>query len=486
MAKIVDPDDLAQGSEIVISPGASGTIRLRPGKGDLIYADGVTLQCVYSFLKEEWKSDSLLIKYPFPMIAITEEQFELQNGWNWANQATKNSLRDGGWALKAADNTSSKEEYMNLTTLGSFEDSGNDLMYYVQTTPISAGPPIDVNFTGPVNEAIQVFGVANYGHGQDRRGTFVAYLREQGSTYDSYNLISEQGLAALTYKKYALPLSSANDIKITATDAQIVTAGTYDAIDVSYFILPQSRTIGAASYPFHVIIDGDGKTAEQIYEKIQYLLRQTSNINVNPATSAAYPVRGDIADELLTFVGDTLNTTAITGWSESGFGGVFIDNYDTDDINRLGFTDDSNTIRTFPFTATGSLVFSQTLQDDVGGFGVNNAQWWMFFTSIGTSAYGTSAAILVENANDKDLYGEVSAASIPFTFDYDENEQPYYPGTRTPHPNGRTKATNAAVTVVAIGLGTAQFVSTTADITRTTGQTISLVAALERNYSNPA
>jgi hypothetical protein len=92
MAKLVDPDDLNQATEITITPGASGTITLNPGVGNLVYADGVTGQCVYSFLKEEWKSDANLIKFPFPMIAITEEQFELIDSWNWGDQETKNTI----------------------------------------------------------------------------------------------------------------------------------------------------------------------------------------------------------------------------------------------------------------------------------------------------------------------------------------------------------------------------------------------------------
>jgi len=41
------------------------------------------------------------------------------------------------------------------------------------------------------------------------------------------------------------------------------------------------------------------------------------------------------------------------------------------------------------------------------------------------------------------------------------------------------------VTVIAIGKATAKFVKATHTITRSTGQTISLVAALERSYLNP-
>ena len=50
---------------------------------------------------------------------------------------------------------------------------------------------------------------------------------------------------------------------------------------------------------------------------------------------------------------------------------------------------------------------------------------------------------------------------------------------------GRTSGTNADIVLRAIGLETAQFVEATGTITRATGQVFSLVAALERNYSNP-
>ena len=192
-------------------------------------------------------------------------------------------------------------------------------------------------------------------------------------------------------------------------------------------------------------------------------MRQTGNINSNPATSAASPIRGDIADALLVFIGDTLRTFYVPGW-----GGTFIDNYAAADINRIELTDDTDTIRTFPYTATGLLQFNSNLVDDAA------AAYWMFFTSIGVSAFGTSAAILVEDADSNTITGFASAAEIPFTFDYDGNTQ-----------GGRTPQTDAPVTVVAIGLQTAQYVRTTSTITRSTANNISLVAALERNYSNP-
>ena len=356
----------------------------------------------------------------------------------------------------------SREEYMNVTSLGSFQDSGTDRAYYVQATPASAATPTDMVFAGEVNQAVKIFGNTNYGN-FDYSDLFIIYLREEAKTYDSYDLLTVQNLTALTYKKYAMPLSNDLDIKITHTDAQIGSLANYSDIDIEYHYAQQGRLIGDTTYYFHVIIDGDNKSAEIIYEKIQYLLRQTGNINSNVATSGASPIRGDIADELLTFIGDTLRTQYIPGW-----GGTYIDNFDIQDINRLEFTDDTQTIRTFPFTSTGTLNFNDNLVNDA------DAEYWMFFTSIGVSAYGTSAAILVEDADSNTITGFASASSIPWTFDYDGNVQ-----------GGRTPATDAPVTVVAIGLQTAQYVRTTSTITRATGQTIAMVAALERNYSNP-
>jgi hypothetical protein len=83
-------------------------------------------------------------------------------------------------------------------------------------------------------------------------------------------------------------------------------------------------------------------------------------------------------------------------------------------------------------------------------------------------------AIIVDNNAGADITGAIGASSIAFDFDYDNNVQ-----------GGRTSATDAKVTIRAIGLETAQFIETTGTITRATGLSFSLVSSLERNYSNP-
>ena len=134
MAKILDPDLLNQGTEVDFITG-SKLIRIN-NAGNVVTNDGVAMQALYSFVKEEWKSDNNLIKFPFPMIAITSEQFEFISGWDLSGSFTDQSsskalIRDAGWALK--DGTgASREEYMNITTLGTFNDSTVDQAYFLQ------------------------------------------------------------------------------------------------------------------------------------------------------------------------------------------------------------------------------------------------------------------------------------------------------------------------------------------------------------------
>ena len=76
------------------------------GGGDGVIVDGVTEQTVYSFGKEEWRTDSVtvdqddLIRHEFPLEAITREQMEVGGGtahadWSWFNRYTKKKVRTG-------------------------------------------------------------------------------------------------------------------------------------------------------------------------------------------------------------------------------------------------------------------------------------------------------------------------------------------------------------------------------------------------------
>jgi len=453
MAKIVDPDLLNQGTEVIIDSTAKTIALLHAGN---LNDDGVSLKAVYSFIKEEWRYDATLIPILFPFTPITDEQFELINGWDFLDTTSELLVRDGGWAVTSGGTT--QKQFFNLTTLGSFNDSNSDQAYYIQEADQTN--VIYTHLTGEVNQAIQFYYYGNY----DYSDYFKIFLREQGKTYDSYDLLTEQNLTELTYRKYALPLSNATDANISASDNDIETdtGAAYSTITVTYYSAVQNKTIGGASYPFHVIINAAGLSKTYVYEKIQYLLRQAEDID----SGANFPyVWGTVTDELLEFVGADLYTKL------TSYGGVFIENHNVDDENNLYFRDDNDVIRYYPYVATGTISFNDNLQNDA------DAYFWMFYTTNPAGNYGTADAVIVESATDStanEIAGLIGGAtSYPYTFDYDNNAQ-----------GGRTPATNADVTIVAIGLNTAQYVSTTGTITRSKGNNFSLVAPLERNYAN--
>ena len=479
MAKITDPDDLNQGVEVEFLTGSlTGSssynlIRLNVA-GNLSASDGVGMQALYSFIKEEWRTDDNLIKFPIPMLAITSEQFELQRGWDLSGSFSKYLIRDAGWALKNPNlDGSSIEEWMNLTTLGSFV-TGSDQAYFLQLTG-SGDTPENIQLTGEVNQGILLYASASEEYSdRDYRTEFKIFLREQGKTFDSYDLPFEQNLTALTYRKYALPLSNATDLKITIEDDTITGSAPYTGMSITYFTESFLRDIGGINYQFKVLIDGNSGTAEQIYNYVQYQLRQPTDIDAGD--NLVEDIRGDIADELLVFIGDTLRTNNVN-FGDNGVynGGVYIDNFLAADTNRLEFFDDTGSAAiTFPFVAAGELQFDTNLTSDP------SASYFVFFTNddagdnLGRD-FGTDKDILIQDNGGDPITGSVNtSSSIQFEFDYDGNIQ---------RGNG-SSGSNAPYTAVALGLDTAQYVITTGNITRSTSNVINFVAALERNYLN--
>ncbi len=88
-----------------------------------------------------------LIKHPFPFTPITDEQFELKDGWNWANDATRYLVRTGGWAVVDASGVT-QEMWAGVVTLGSLETGTQ--VYFNQ----SSGAATNFQLTGAVNQAI--------------------------------------------------------------------------------------------------------------------------------------------------------------------------------------------------------------------------------------------------------------------------------------------------------------------------------------------
>lgn len=458
--------------------------------------DGVTLKCVYSFLKEQWKNSSELIKFPFPMVPITDEQFEFYYGWNLdkvtetgaASQTTPQLIRTGGWAVKHPITGNDTERWIGMITLGDL--GATDQVYYQQVDTVTSDTTVNIVLTGTVNQAIQVYRDDN-GDG-DTSGPdefnytqfLKVYCREWGKTYASATL-DDIGVATMSAQAYRFPLANAADSKITALGVTEVEAGgsiaPYDNMSITWYDTAQSETgfnMPATAY-FKVIIDanvndtGLNPTAEQIYAFVQAALRKTTDIDENGLSIHI----GKVTPEKLRFIGEDLYTIGNTALEE----GVFIRDFSDTDANRIHFwgydaasggTEYTNI--QYPYTAVLTLNFGDNLVADV------NAIYKVFFTNDDAGSnlgydFGTKDAIVVMDKNNVAMAGSVTGPTVTHTYDYDSNNQR---GAGSP-------GVDAPITVVAIGLSTAQYVKATGTIARSVSNSVSLVAPLERNYLNP-
>jgi len=113
---------------------------------------GVTGQALYSFFKERWKEVPSITKYAFPMLSITNEQFEFQNGWAPIADDTRKKIRTAGWAEVSAAGITNRR-YSGIITLGTLGDT--DQPYYTQDDAFTAST-VNTTFTGQVNEATPI------------------------------------------------------------------------------------------------------------------------------------------------------------------------------------------------------------------------------------------------------------------------------------------------------------------------------------------
>lgn len=450
MAKITSKSQLNVGTEIVIDETAK-TIQL-VAAGNLVAKDGVTLQAVYSKLVDLWATSSYQDS-PFPMYAIDalSGQFQIGtdgatfSGWTWYDDTTRNMLRDGGWS-EYSSGGALQAQYAGFVGLGSI-NSGAQPYYHLNTTDA----PTNFPFADQFNVGVKVFGDASHGN-FDKRTYAKAFCREYNKKYKS-SVLADTGKTGTGAYLVNFLIANEDDLKIQANDAAM-SGAPYNGITVSYYTANQSRTIGGTGYNFKIIIDGNNATLEQIYTKIQYLLRQNSNINT---AGTAGSVTGKTAADLLTFVGDTLVT------SQS----VFIDNILPADSNRIEFYDDSNTKRTNPYTAAGTISFNAAL------VGAGSSYRLMFTAPPGASNdYGESGAITVNDASGTPITGTISASPISFTYDYDGNTQ-----------GGFSPGTDRPVTLIGIRPGSGKFVVATGTLTRSKTIALSLVAEQDRVYA---
>ena len=457
MAKIESKSGLVVGTNLIIDEVAR-TIQYVEA-GGLVFKDGVSWQALYSKLVDLWAT-STYQDSPFPMYAIDalSGQFQIGtdgatfSGWTFLNDATRNAKRDGGWSEWSAAGVK-LQEFSGFVGLGGV-NAGAQAYYHLAPTDA----PTNFPFTDQFNVGIKVFGDATHGN-FDKRTYAKTFCREYGKKFKS-SILADTGASVTGANKQNFLISNEDDLKIIAllgavqaTGDTAMSGAPYNNITVAYYSANQTRVINSVSCNFKIVIAGNGATLEQIYAKVQYLLRQATDINTGGTAGSKI---GKIQSDLLAFVGDTLVTS----------NSVYIDNIQTADSNRIEFFDDGGTKRTNPYTAAGTMSFNSVL------VGAGSSYRLMYSAPTGAgNDYGEAGAITVKNAANIDITGVISSASIGFDFDYDNSTA------------GGTAGTDKAVTLIGVKPGSGKYAVATGTLSRSKGISLSLVAEQDRVYS---
>lgn len=476
MAFITDPDSLSN-VEVSVNVNTREFTLNAAGQlatGGTTAADnGATGQALYSYFKEEWRlcteydggsSPDFLIKHPFPILPLTREQYEFGNngsqfnGWRPADATTRNFLRTCGWA--EYDETGALlREYAGVITLGGPNTA--DQVYYENVV----GSPVDFNYPGPVNEAVQIYGdIANGNF--TRKTIFNVFVRELGFIFNSSsigdigvttmeNIVNRFPLATaadanydkdadfnignapwnamtITYFEglnkgtWAITTYVANDIVQSSTDGrwyQTAAGGTSAGDDtdlaggsdtgVTWALYTNEQVIDGVYYSFHVDVAGNGADRYDIYSFLQYSQTLNSDIDAN-----TLGIIGKTSQQLAYFDGATLVTNYIdeTAQVAGVIGGTYISNFNANDKNDIKFTDDLQAIIAYNYVAAGLFDFNVNLETDA------NAKYWAYFdytysessTDLDVSS-STGANCTITANNGMDFSNLIAGDQIKFT-----------------------------------------------------------------------
>lgn len=174
--------------------------------------------------------------------------------------------------------------------------------------------------------------------------------------------------ANLSNRAFIFPVGCVEDQNITSTDVTITGSSPWNGMTITFHATPQARgaaTLVGGAQNFGIIVNGNGGTAKQVYEFIQWSLRQITDID-NDADTAI----GRSIDGLVRFNGSVLEFGSVDGGlsfptnPDGGGSGIYCDNIAAADANNVAFWDNTGVLRTNKETIAVTLDFNQILIDD--------------------------------------------------------------------------------------------------------------------------
>jgi len=170
--------------------------------------------------------------------------------------------------------------------------------------------------------------------------------------YAGGTLIVHEGVNEGSYTISGTPVDNASTLEVTLVGTPLTVSGS----DESY-------TVQRAT-PL-------GVSAQNVFERVQYELRQATDIN----SSADGSVIGLMTGELAAYVGDNVTFGGALSTNPNGGGdGVIVEGFDANDTNNMFFIHNAGGAAiNFPFVAAGNLNFNANLTGDT------DPEYWLYF-----------------------------------------------------------------------------------------------------------
>jgi hypothetical protein len=405
--------------------------------------DGVKMEALYAFEREQRRLDENLRKYD----PYFEGSFKFAGAYNIINSrkfagTDRVKVRGSGWRELASDGGIDRIYYGNVS-LGNIE-SGSQPYYQLS----QFGATVDYDKAGPIDEAIQVFGStgntpSDSGAGDFDTRTYEALsVRTYGYNHDR-KVLADSGVSEMDGYSSGFALGESVHLTTNTTDHPL--ASVYNATPASQLAPWTNMTLEELDVArsedgfnqgdaksFTWVLNNPGNAS--LVQCVAYL-DAIATVDADINTHSTNVTNGKQFNVWYRYTGagkiqPIVGTASAADIGKAGEG-LFIENLTGADKLNIALIDDAGTELTYPFYVTNTVTVGANAVADT------NAWFHCFFRDGADNAvgggddFGTSGAVTVQTPDTTAVKGNINsltqvvgelyrtANAVVFVFDYD-------------------------------------------------------------------
>lgn len=373
---------------------------------------GIKFEAIYAFENQERKVDEDLRKYD----RWTSGTFKFGGAYNFVNGRTpsitadRSIIRGSGWNEYNASGVVTRI-YFGNKGLGTIFPTSQP---YNQLAPF--GVPTDYAKLGQIDEAVQVYGDATNGNFDSRTYEAVS-VRTYGNNYDRKITTTDLGISELGGYSTGFAVSESSHLTTNPTtmpfaDVWTTPTGVWLGMTLEELVTPQVETgFTQADGSFTWVLNNpNGANLDQCVAYLDAIATVDADINAH-ATNTTFGKRVN------TWYYYDAQGRIVTRSGTADGKGLFIEGITGADKQRVVYTANDASLKTYPFYVT--------IIANVGAGAVADTQSW--FHDFYQTNYNTPTADTIEDSSLTPVKGNVAASpfrsgnNISFEYDYDGN-----------------------------------------------------------------